>query len=372
MTIAQDVLDFIASPLQSRFSALAVKVFRHQFDAVPSYRAYCESRGANPERVASIDDIPAVSPAAFKYADLSQRGDGARLEFLTSGTTLGRDRRGRHVLWYPEVYRASAIAHLKSMLFRDGARPRMLAMHPGSDMMPESSLSTMISWCIDQFGAGERLYAANRQGVDLEAAVKFLRQSKTANAAVCILTTTAAFAALCAHLEGESDRIALPAGSRMMDTGGIKGQVIPLNPGEVVAHAGKCLGIEPDLVINEYGMTELCSQLYDATAFNSRDAMPAGERVKIAPPWLAVRAIDPATLSRVPDGETGLLAFFDLANVGSVSAVMTEDLGIVEGNRVRVLGRAATSDARGCALAIGEFEAAEVNRSHHDAAGLVR
>ena len=40
------------------------------------------------------------------------------------------------------------------------------------------------------------------------------------------------------------------------------------------------------------------------------------------------------------DGEIGLLTFFDLANVGSVSAVMTEDLGWVERGRVRVLGRA--------------------------------
>ncbi len=53
-----------------------------------------------------------------------------------------------------------------------------------------------------------------------------------------------------------------------------------------------------------------------------------------------------------------MLTFFDLANVGSVSAVMTEDLGYVERGRVRVLGRAA-GEARGCALGIGQFSATE-------------
>jgi hypothetical protein len=57
----------------------------------------------------------------------------------------------------------------------------------------------------------------------------------------------------------------------------------------------------------------------------------------------------------VDDGEPGLLTFFDLANVGSVSAVMTEDVGIVEGKRVRVIGRSEMGSARGCALAIRQF-----------------
>jgi hypothetical protein len=104
----------------------------------------------------------------------------------------------------------------------------------------------------------------------------------------------------------------------------------------------------------------LCSQLYDATAFNrpSESRTAAGERYKVPPPWLQVTARDPVTLRAMPDGEIGLLTFFDLANVGSVSAIMTEDLGIVEGGRVRVLGRAA-GEARGCALGIGQFSAPE-------------
>lgn len=370
MNVLENVLDFIVKPTAAIPSEIALKVFRHQFDNVSSYRLYCQDRGVVPSGIRSVDGIPFVSTAAFKYANLSQNVGSAPLVFLTSGTTQGRYRRGRHVVPYPEVYRASALAHLRSMLFPDGARPWMLAMHPAMDVMPESSLSTMISWCVAEFGSGTSLFAAKREGVDLEASLKFLKRARIAGEAVCILATTAAFAALCANLEESRESIPLAAGSRLMDTGGAKGQVIPLTAPQVIERAQKFLGIEADLVINEYGMTELCSQLYDATAFNCSSAASSDERVKIAPPWLDARALDPSTMSRVPDGEPGMLAFFDLANVGSVSAVMTEDLGIVEGNRVRVLGRAAASEARGCALAIGEFEAAEREQRSRRMPGL--
>src|SRR5258708_22607644 len=90
--------------------------------------------------------------------------------------------------------------------------------------------------------------------------------------------------------------------------------------------AGDLLAIPPAMVINEYGMTELCSQLYDATPLNCPGESDSTDRVKIPPPWLRVTARDPVTLMPVADGEIGLLTFFDLANVGSVSAGLDQGL----------------------------------------------
>ncbi len=102
-------------------------------------------------------------------------------------------------------------------------------------------------------------------------------------------------------------------------------------------------------------MTEMCSQLYDATPHNSDRVDDVSERRKLGPPWLDAAAVDPASLERVPDGHPGLLRFFDLANVGSVSAILTGDLGVVENGAVRVIGRSADGEARGCALSIDQF-----------------
>jgi Acyl-protein synthetase, LuxE len=358
--IHQTVISFIHRPDPSRFDSLALEVFRHQFDSVPAYRDYCRLQRRTPGNVASVDMIPMVSTAAFKYADLAPAGASdapGAVTFYTSGTTAGRDRRGRHVVECPEVYRASALAHLRRMMFPDGARMRMLAMHPTADRMPESSLSTMITWCIEEFGDGPTMCAADRRGVDLDAALGFLREAESAAAPVCILLTTAAVAAMYQRMRETSAVVRLARGSRMMDTGGPKGQVIPLAPDQVAAFAWSMLAIPADHVINEYGMTELCSQLYDSTPLNGGGAAGAGERVKIAPPWMRAAAVDPATFARVPEGSVGMLAFFDLANLCSVSAIVTEDLGIAQADRVRVIGRAQAGGPRGCALAVEQFEA---------------
>lgn len=359
--IVSEVLGFIRKPEAALFDSLAMKVFRYQCDSIALYKDYCRQLRVAADAALAPDQIPLVSTIAFKYAELSPDGagemPGAR-EFMTSGTTVGADRRGRHVVARPEVYRASAIAHLGAMLFPDGARMPMLAMHPTAERMPESSLSAMITWCIEEFGRGESRCVADRDRVDTTAAIGFLREASAAREAVCILGTTAAFAAIFERMAMSRERLKLGAGSRMMDTGGPKGQRVPLSPAEVSSRAGELLGVEAALVINEYGMTELCSQLYDATPFNSRYGGEPGARIKLAPPWMRPMAIDPASMRRVPDGTPGMLAFIDLANLCSVSAILTEDLGIVEGGCVRVLGRAPGAGPRGCALSIESFRAA--------------
>jgi len=363
MTIQEQVLSFIHRPGPGRFDSLALDVFRFQYVAVPAYRRYCDNLGIGPENLLSPDEIPLVSTVAFKYASLcapdSAKLPGA-LTFLTSGTTIGRQRRGLHVVARPDLYRASALSHLRATMFPDGVRMRMLAIHPTADGMPESSLSTMISWCMAEFGQGPSLCAADRLRLDAEAALAFLRVAAKDAAPVCVLGTTAAYASIFHQLAARGEAIALPPFSRMMDTGGPKGQMVALGAGEVVELAGDLLGIDPAYVINEYGMTELCSQLYDATEFNT-PGEAARERVKLAAPWMRPLAIDPVTLRHLPEGTPGLLGFIDLANLNSVSAVLTEDFGMVCEGRVRILGRAGVGGPRGCALSVAQFESADLS-----------
>ena len=360
LSIYDQVLAFIAAPDAAAFEDLALEVFRHQAATIPAYREHCRAMGLNPDSVNQVEDIPPVSTLAFKSVRLAKGGSTPEETiFLTSGTTIGSNERGTHVVTHPEIYRASALAHLRKMMFPDDSRMPILAMHPTADRMPESSLSQMITWCIEEFGAGRCDCVADRKGVDTSAAYDFLRDGQSAGAPVCILGTTASLGALFAHLESLEARIALATGSRVMDTGGAKGQAAPLDAEAVCTRAQRLLGIAPECVINEYGMTELCSQLYDATPFNSREHSAPGARVKIAPPWMRAAAVNPVSLRSVASGAVGLLRFVDLANVGSVSAILTEDFGIVNERGVRVLGRAGLVEPRGCALAIAQFEAAE-------------
>ncbi|MFZ0889831.1 MAG: hypothetical protein WA005_15400, partial [Candidatus Binataceae bacterium] len=270
MSIFDQVLAFIIEPESARFEALAIAVFRYQFDSIAPYRRYCLERGLRPDSVASIDDIPLVSTIAFKYAELSN--GAAQRVFITSGTTIGAQSRGRHFVPRLEVYRASAMRHLARMLFPDRQAMRILAMHPTADRMPESSLGQMISWCIEEFASGPVLCAATREAVAIDESIAFLRKAQSERGPVCILATTAALAALLAGVAASGSALQLPAGSRVMDTGGDKGQVLALTREGVCAGVSRWLGIAPAMLVNEYGMTEMCSQLYDVTALNR----PAG------------------------------------------------------------------------------------------------
>src|SRR5690348_8813969 len=90
------VFDFIKNPEPARFEALGLAVFTDQFEKIEPYRRFCLDCGVSPEAVRSVREIPPVSTAAFKYVALGC--EAPQRIFLTSGTTRGREQRGRHLI----------------------------------------------------------------------------------------------------------------------------------------------------------------------------------------------------------------------------------------------------------------------------------
>jgi hypothetical protein len=144
-------------------------------------------------------------------------------------------------------------------------------------------------------------------------------------------------------------------GSRLMDTGGFKGRSREVGRDELRATYLDLLGLPPTHCINEYGMTELCSQFYDASLRDAIVRRTLGPDRKVVPPWVRTEVVHPETLDPVPDGTTGLLRHTDLANIGSVIAVQTEDVGVIVDGGFRVIGRTAGAQPRGCSIAMDDM-----------------
>jgi hypothetical protein len=114
-------------------------------------------------------------------------------------------------------------------------------------------------------------------------------------------------------------------------------------------------------MVNEYGMTELLSQFYEpvfrvgGAARADLGSAPLENRRHVGPPWVRTRVLDPETLEPCAPGAPGLLCHLDLANAGSVAAVLTADLGVADEGGFRVLGRAPGAEPRGCSLALEEL-----------------
>jgi hypothetical protein len=356
----------------SRFDLLALEVFAYQYAQNRPYRAFCDRRRVTPDGIERWQQIPAVPTSAFKVADLTCCPERPTTLFLTSGTTQGPERRGRHLVADLALYRAAILPNAQAHLFPDlplsgECRLLMLSLTPPPSQRPHSSLIHMIDVFMQRWGATESRYLGQADGLDGEALFEALTRAAADAQPVALFGTTAAFALWFEQCEARGWQVILPPGSRLMDTGGRKRAEDarqPSSPASIntldrrdlfLATCEHLLGLPAHAIVNEYGMTELGSQFYDdhlSAAFGGRTATG----LKIIPPWVRVRVIDPTTGDDVPPGQAGLLCHYDLANLHSIIAVQTDDLGIkppgvpdmIDG--FQLLGRVAGSEPRGCSL----------------------
>ena len=333
------------------FEVWARRCFAHQYAHCAPYRALCDARGVTPEAVARWEDVPMVPGTAFKHFDFDSGGGTAEAVFRTSGTTRGEEARGRHVVPSLSLYRASALPPLRRALLPDRAAIPVASLIPSPQLAPESSLSVMVGMAVDTF-ATDTAWLVDDAGQWLPDGLDDLARIAAGDAPVLLFGTALALQhAVERGARGEATLPELPEGSRVMETGGFKGARRQVSRDELYDGIRALTGVPAERIVNEYGMTELLSQLWEPVLSEGASAMGVHEPA----PWLRVRALDPTSLDPLPEGEDGILAFFDLANLGSVSHVLTEDVGSVTDGRVRLRGRTPGSEPRGCSRAMDEL-----------------
>ena len=336
-----------------RFNDVALRVFAYQYERNAPYAAYCDRRGRTPVTVAHWTHVPAVPTAAFKEVMLVTGAPAdAEAVFRTSGTTRGPEKRGTHYVMDVSLYHLSLIPNFAACVLPDGAQPLMVSLMPSAREMPDSSLAHMIDVVMDRLGADGSAHCGSvEHGIDTARIAGILRDAERSGVPICLLGTSFAYVRWLDELNAEGERFRLPAGSRLMDTGGYKGHGREVNESSLRELYADLLGIPESHCVNEYGMTEMLSQFYDSTL---RDAVMGRERGrrKIGPPWVRTRVVDPESLEPVAAGQSGLLRHFDLANAGSVMAIQTEDVAVAADEGFRLLGRAAGATPRGCSIAM--------------------
>ena len=338
------------------FDRVARDVFGWQFDSNPPYRRFCEARGVTPATLPDWTGIPAVPATAFKHLDLVS-GDPATVErtFRTSGTTAGATMRGRHPVPSLDLYREASLPGIRRWLVPDLQRLPVVSLVADVSEAPESSLATMIDFAISEFGSeASASFADPVEGVRDVDLQRHLEMLAATGAPVLIAGTAFAFVLWLDRAAAAGWSIELPAGSRVMETGGFKGRSRAVDRSELYAMIGERLGVPSSRIVNEYGMTELLSQFWEPV-------LEGGPRRHVAAPWLRTRVVDPIDLSPMAPGEAGILLHFDLANAGSVSAVLTEDRGILHPDGLELLGREAGAEPRGCSMTMEDF--LEANRT---------
>ena len=326
------------------FLALSRELVAYQIAHNAPYAAFARAAGIDVDRLPErIEHIPAVPAAAFKETRLATFApEQTAVWFETSGTTRGQG--GRHELPTTRLYEAALLASFDRMMLADGARLRYLNLVPDPRERPHSSLGFMMATVARERGDGNESWYLHGDELDVERFIDDVRAAH-GGVALCVATTAFALVALLDALAERAATLRLPAGSRIMETGGFKGRSRIVERAELYAEASSRLGVATDAIVAEYGMTELSSQYYDAHASRAR----VEPRVKVAPPWLRAIVVD-GEGRPLPDGVVGSIRHIDLANRGSVIAIETEDVGALAGGGLILLGREQGAELRGCSL----------------------
>jgi len=317
---------------KENFEALALGIFRFQYDNNPVYKAYADALQVDPAGVNRLEKVPFLPIGFFKSHAVQTTSFEPQAIFESSGTTGSINSlhfikdlslyeesfiKGFE-LFYGPVKEWCIISLLPSYLERKNAslvymvdKLISLSEHPQSDFY------------LDEY---EKLYTVMNE---LEK-----RRQKT-------LLVGVTFALL-----DLAEKFALPLKhTTIVETGGMKGRRAEMIRQEVHGILQKAFAVPA--IQSEYGMTELLSQAYSK-----------GEGIFHCPPWMKVMVRDeedPLFVS-VPRFQTvapitGAINIIDLANIYSCSFIATDDAGkLYPDGSFEVLGRMDGSDLRGCSL----------------------
>jgi hypothetical protein len=332
--------------------ALLAEALAWQAEVVVPYRRLVETRRPSTVRAPQTpDDWPALPTDVFRFARVAcyPASEDQRV-FRTSGTTGGR--RGSLPLRDLSLYDRAAQAAARYALFPDRDRLCLILLAPLSEQASDSSLSYMLTRFRDWFGEPGSLSVWRDGGLRCEALAEALDSASKNKQPVALLG--ASFAFVYAEDALGARRWALPPGSRIMATGGFKGRSRQIERRDLDRALTLRYGIETDWIVQEYGMTELSSQMYE-TSLRGAAIGPAGSQRKFwAPGWMRCTVVDPETLAPIEGDRIGLLRIDDLANIDSVCAVQTSDLARRVDDGFILEGRAVDAPLRGCSLAVEE------------------
>jgi hypothetical protein len=323
---------------EQEFNDAALAVHRFQRAQNEPFGKYCRHLGV-PYEVNEWRAIPAVPQSAFKrFALRAFSAEQTVKTFRTSGTT--GEGYGEHHFRSLRLYDTAILGGWDALNLPQAA---LLILAPNPEKAPHSSLTHMMSVLAGERGSPASQFILEQDGqLDIERFLAAMRSCFDAHQPVGLLGTALAFLRLFEQLGGRP--VIRRKGSFAMETGGYKGSGRDITKSALYAKFGEHFELKPDRIFNEYGMTELSSQCYARGLNTPHDA----------PPWMRALVIDPESGREVAPGEAGVLRLYDLANLGSVFALQTQDLAICRERGFELLGRDPGALPRGCSRAADE------------------
>ncbi len=314
------------------FNALALKIFRFQYEQNAFYREYCDSIKTILDTVQNFEQIPFLPIQFFKSKEIRSSDFEPATIFESSGTTGAVT--SRHFVKDTGLYEES-FSWSFNLFYGDIASFCIIGLLPSYLERKSSSLVWMLNELIKRSQHPQSGFYLN----EFEKLKEVLLLNEKAGQQTILIGVTFA---LLDFFEINPMELKYTI---VMETGGMKGRREELTRAEVHQFITKQTGVRE--VHSEYGMKELLSQAYAKK-----------EGIFYCPPWMKVliRSEDDPFEIRTAgniDGSytNGIINIIDLANIYSCSFIATDDLGkLYKDGAFEILGRMDNSDVRGCSL----------------------
>ena len=323
------------------FAAIEAEVTRFQRERCPFFERYCLS---------SRLSTPFLPVDAFGHFDITTFPiERAEAVFVSSGTTSNPsaaiDNRSRHLVRDLDIYRASVIGgySFTGLPTHSSRQPvdrgqagggcTVLAHLPGYvgpiGDVEQSSLVSMAKMLMEEFGTpGSGFFLEDTRALHTAANARGTRPQ--------IVLIGAAFGLL--DLVDSDEAVRLGPDDVVIETGGMKTRRQEVSRRELHTRLADGFGIDPEQIWSEYGMCEMLSQYY-----------MQGQSGFAGPPWTRYAIVNPEDPEeQLEAGMEGRLAIIDLANVFTVSTLLTGDRAVRTGQGFEVLGRLDSASLRGC------------------------
>ncbi|HEY6872945.1 MAG TPA: acyl-protein synthetase [Geobacteraceae bacterium] len=350
--MTEEVLKIIEAGVDAELSDAAfndcsLRMFALHYDTNKIFREFCDIKKVRPGGVSRWQDIPMVYNDVFKtHLVASFPLEQSVMACLTGGTTsltqrgrIFRDEDGQKLVF--TANRTMTGSYLFPD-FEEGTRCRILILAPSPELAPSMGMAIGIDQTRRHFGTPDSLFLLGKSGIDVKKLLKALRESEESGVPVALIGATAAYVYFFQSCRRKKIKFKLPPGSRVCDGGGYRGRFGVVTRDDYYAMVREILDVPESHCVNVLGEAETATNLFDDALRRHVKGLPPRQRVRPVPPWSRVLAMNIDDLSPLPDGEVGLLAHWDLANVPTVLSVITDNLGYTTdgGTGCEMVGRA--------------------------------
>ncbi len=303
-------------------------MFKYQAEHNPLYKRFLSLIKCAPSKISDINDIPLLPISCFKNHTIKSGSEWNTEQLFLSSGTMQDGMRSKHHIKSLEWYHQICASIYKSRM-ANHVEDEIIALLPSYLENGNSSLVEMVNY-LQRISQTPKPFTFLYNLDELHDRVS---SSLEEGNSVLLIGVTFALLDFSEMYQTNNAKLSI------LYTGGMKNRREELEPDEL-RHKLKD-AFPQSRIYSEYGMTELQSQ-----AYTDKDGL-----FSMSPTLrILIKEVQDPFLNRKP-GKAGQVGIIDLANIDTLSFILSDDLGIkYDNDTFHILGRLSNSDRRGCHL----------------------